>query len=179
MAGPLSSSFAAWFWCSRRALERGAAAAVLALCHLMLDNVARSKNKKWKNIQTEETRHNFTSWAEQPPSLFLAQLYPLSQKRHVSLLGFYHLPCLSTVSFNPCFPSKAYVVTLLLQVLWWNNCSSLPPQPFRVTRVFAREKHKIIPSLFGEAEKRAVVGAYLITSLLKCKHLVSVWYFAS
>lgn len=132
-------SFAGCFWCSRRAPERGTAAAILALCHLMLDNVARSKNKKWKNMRTEETRRKFTSWTEQPPSLLLAQLHPLSQKRRVTLLGFYHLPCHSTVSFNPCFPSRAYVVTLLLQVLWWNNCSSLSLQPFSYTFLCSRK----------------------------------------
>jgi len=55
-------------------------AVILTMCHLMLDNVARSKNKKWKNMQTEKPRHNFTSWAEQLPSFFLAQLYPLSHR---------------------------------------------------------------------------------------------------
>lgn len=72
VAGPLSLSFfAGWFWSSHPpALEWGTEAVILAMCHLMLDNVARSKNKKQENMQAEETRHSFASWAEQPPSLF-------------------------------------------------------------------------------------------------------------
>lgn len=53
-------------------------AVILAMCHLVLDNVARSKNKRWKSMQTEETRHNFTSWAEQLTSCFLALSFKTS-----------------------------------------------------------------------------------------------------
>lgn len=96
--------------------EQGMVAVILAMCHLVLDNVAGSKNKRWKNFQTEETRHNFTSWAEQLPSLYLAQLHSLSLERWI-LLYFYYLLCLSTPAFNPWLPSRDYVVTLLVQVL--------------------------------------------------------------
>lgn len=71
----LPTFFAGWFQCSCCTLEQGTLAVILAVCHLVLDNVARSKNKRWKNIQTEEPRHNFTSWAEQLPSCFLAHSF--------------------------------------------------------------------------------------------------------
>lgn len=47
-------------------------------------------------MQTEETKHQFTSWTEHLPSLFPAQLYPLNPRTQMTPLGFYHLLYLST-----------------------------------------------------------------------------------
>lgn len=145
----------------------------------MLDNVARSKNKKWKNMQTEETKHNFTSWAEQLPSLFQAQLHPLSLERPITLLGFYHLLSLPTLSFSPWLLSRAYIVTLLLQVLWWNTA------PLSLTSLLElhisslkKNTSRSSPASLEKQGREWVTGVYLIPSLLKYKHLLCACVFS-
>lgn len=185
LCSPLPSFFAGRFQCGCCAPEQGMVAVTLAMCHPVLDNVARSKNKRWKNMQTEETRHSFTSWAEQLPSHFLAPSFfqgPLSFERWM-LLYFYNSQ-LSTPTFNPWLPSRDYVVRLLLlvQVLWWNTALLFLPSILQLhisllKRNRVIQAFRVIPSLTGEADERVVYWCLFDLIFLKYKYLVSSWVF--
>lgn len=107
-------------------------------------------------------------------SLLLAQLHTPSLERWVTQLGFYHPLWLSTPSFNPWLPSRAYVVTLLLQILRWSTAPFFLPSLLEL-HISLLEKND---SRSSPASSEKQSGAYLILSLLKYEHLVSACIFS-
>lgn len=179
----LLPSFAGWFQCCCCALEQGTVAVIPAMCHLVLDSVARSKNKRWKNMQTEETRHNFTSWSEQLPFCFLAPFFKTPWVLKDGYCCIFTTYCV--------FPHQLLILGSLQEIMlldwYYRSFDEIPALLFfpsilelhisllkknRVIQAF-----RVIPSLTGEVDERVVYWCLFDLIFLKYKHLVSSWVF--
>lgn len=104
---------------------------------------------------------------------------PPEPGKMVTQLGFYHLLCLPTLSFNLWLPSRTCVVTLLLQVLWWNTAplSLLSLLELRIS-LLKKNTSRSSPDSLEKQGREQFIGVYLMPSLLKYKHLLCACLFS-